>query len=57
MKYDTAVSSSRRKQRKAHLASDSTSRRKLMSAHLSKDLRTKYNVRGGERAALEAAAG
>mgnify|MGYP002402959791 CR=1 FL=1 len=40
-----AVSSSRRKCRKAHFTSDSTSRRKLMSASLSKELRERYNVR------------
>ena len=45
MKFNDSVSSSRRKQRKAHFASDSTSRRKLMSAHLSKDMKKKYNVR------------
>ena len=45
MKFKTTVTSSRRKQRKAHFSSDSTTRHKLMSANLSKDLRTKYNVR------------
>ena len=45
MKYNTAVSSSRRKSRKAHFGADSTSRRKIMSSHLSKELKAKYNVR------------
>jgi large subunit ribosomal protein L26e len=44
MKFKATVTSSRRKQRKAHLGSDSSARRKLMSAHLSKELRTKHNV-------------
>lgn len=39
------VSSSRRKQRKAHFDAPSHLRRKLMSSHLSKDLKKKYNVR------------
>jgi large subunit ribosomal protein L26e len=47
MKYSPTVSSSRRKARKAHFASDSESRRVLMSTHLSKDLREKHNVRAG----------
>jgi hypothetical protein len=45
MKFKPTVSSSRRKGRKAHFASDSESRRILMSTHLSKDLREKHNVR------------
>lgn len=40
-----AVSSSRRKSRKAHFTAHSTLRRKLMSSHLSKELRSQYNVR------------
>ncbi|KNC87653.1 60S ribosomal protein L26 [Sphaeroforma arctica JP610] len=45
MKFNTDVSSSRRKCRKAHFAAPSSVRRTLMSAPLSKELRTKYNVR------------
>eukprot|EP00632_Arachnochrysis_sp_CCMP2950_P013715 CAMPEP_0185700082 /NCGR_PEP_ID=MMETSP1164-20130828/7293_1 /TAXON_ID=1104430 /ORGANISM="Chrysoreinhardia sp, Strain CCMP2950" /LENGTH=144 /DNA_ID=CAMNT_0028367031 /DNA_START=37 /DNA_END=471 /DNA_ORIENTATION=+ len=45
MKYNPAVSSSRRKSRKAHFTADSTARRKIMSCSLSKDLQAKYNVR------------
>eukprot|EP00310_Coccolithus_braarudii_P018565 CAMPEP_0183352372 /NCGR_PEP_ID=MMETSP0164_2-20130417/29401_1 /TAXON_ID=221442 /ORGANISM="Coccolithus pelagicus ssp braarudi, Strain PLY182g" /LENGTH=143 /DNA_ID=CAMNT_0025524787 /DNA_START=26 /DNA_END=457 /DNA_ORIENTATION=+ len=45
MKFNKAVSSSRRKSRKAHFSADSTSRRVIMSASLSKDLQKKYNVR------------
>ena len=45
MKKNSAVSSSRRKCRKAHFASPSSVRRKLMSAPLSKELRSKYLVR------------
>lgn len=39
------VTSSRRKQRKAHFAAPSHIRYRLMSAHLSKDLRKRYGVR------------
>mmetsp|Transcript_20805 Transcript_20805/g.29305 ORF Transcript_20805/g.29305 Transcript_20805/m.29305 type:complete len:143 (-) Transcript_20805:63-491(-) len=45
MKYNTAVSGSRRKMRKAHFGAHSEARRKLMSASLSKELQKKYNVR------------
>merc|ERR1739845_32327 len=45
MKKNSAVSSSRRKCRKAHFAAPSNVRRKLMSAPLSKELRQKYSVR------------
>jgi large subunit ribosomal protein L26e len=45
MKTHVEVSSSRRKQRKAHFAAPSHIKYRLMSAHLSKDLRKKYNVR------------
>mmetsp|Transcript_6036 Transcript_6036/g.8540 ORF Transcript_6036/g.8540 Transcript_6036/m.8540 type:complete len:143 (+) Transcript_6036:40-468(+) len=45
MKFSPAVSSSRRKSRKAHFTADSTSRRKIMSCSLSKELQQKYNVR------------
>jgi hypothetical protein len=50
MKFNPAVSSSRRKVRGAFLKSDSSSRRKILSAHLHKDLRSKYNVRRWRRA-------
>ena len=40
-----AVSSQRRKSRKAHFTAPSSIRRKMMSCKLSKDLRTKYNCR------------
>jgi hypothetical protein len=43
--FRSAVSSARRKQRKAHFSSDSTSRAKMMSAQLSSELRKKHNVR------------
>ncbi|KAF8819155.1 ribosomal protein RPL26 [Cardiosporidium cionae] len=45
MKYNSHVSSSRRKSRKAHFTATSIERRKLMTATLSKELRAKYNVR------------
>ena len=45
MKYNTAVTSDRNKNRKAHFTADSDARRVIMSASLSKDLRKKYNVR------------
>merc|ERR1711860_156177 len=45
MKKNPAVSSSRRKCRKAHFSAPSNVRRKLMSAPLSKELRQKYSVR------------
>ncbi|KAK4767668.1 hypothetical protein SAY86_015418 [Trapa natans] len=45
MKYNPRVSSSRRKNRKAHFMAPSSLRRVLMSAPLSSDLRSKYNVR------------
>lgn len=45
MKYSTAVSSSRRKSRKAHFGAHSEARRKIMSANLSKELRTRHSVR------------
>merc|ERR1712201_26760 len=44
-KKNSAVSSSRRKCRKAHFSAPSSVRRKLMSAPLSKELRQKYSVR------------
>jgi hypothetical protein len=55
MKFKPTVSSSRRKGRKAHFASDSESRRILMSTHLSKDLREKHNVRTLEQRRLSEA--
>ena len=45
MKYSENVTSSRRKNRKAHFSAASTQRRKLMSAPLSKELRAKYNCK------------
>lgn len=45
MKYDTRVSSSRRKSRLAHFSAPSSVRRILMSSTLSSDLKNKYNVR------------
>ncbi|RHY07556.1 hypothetical protein DYB25_009404 [Aphanomyces astaci] len=45
VKFNSTVSSSRRKSRKAHFGAHSTQRRVLMSASLSKDLQQKYNVR------------
>ncbi|KAF4653627.1 60S ribosomal protein L26 [Perkinsus olseni] len=45
MKFSPAVSSSRRKSRKAHFTAPSDQRRIIMSAPLSKELRAKYNVR------------
>lgn len=44
VKFNSTVSSSRRKSRKAHFGAHSTQRRVLMSAPLSKDLQNKYNV-------------
>lgn len=45
MKLNKRVTSSRRKNRKAHFTAPSHIRRRLMSAPLSKELRQKYNVR------------
>ena len=45
MKYSSAVTSSRRKNRKAHFSAHSEARRKLMSANLSKELQARHNVR------------
>lgn len=45
MKFNKAVSSSRRKSRKAHFTAHSTARRGLMSATLSAELRKKYGIR------------
>ena len=44
MKFNTAVTSARRKSRKAHFSAPSSVRRKIMSASLSKDLQKKYGV-------------
>eukprot|EP00164_Ancoracysta_twista_P000382 GFYU01000523.1.p1 GENE.GFYU01000523.1~~GFYU01000523.1.p1 ORF type:complete len:143 (-),score=49.09 GFYU01000523.1:70-498(-) len=44
MKFSSAVSSSRRKSRKAHFTAPSSERRRIMSAALSGDLKSKYNV-------------
>jgi large subunit ribosomal protein L26e len=43
--FPLAVSSQRRKSRKAHFSAPSSIRRKIMSSHLSKELRTKHDVR------------
>lgn len=45
MKFNAAVSSSRRKSRKAHFGAHSEARRKLMSASLSKELQARHGVR------------
>lgn len=45
MKFNPRVTSSRRKNRKAHFTAPSSERRVIMSAPLSADLRQKYNVR------------
>jgi large subunit ribosomal protein L26e len=45
MKTHVEVSSSRRKQRKAHFSAPSHIRHRIMSATLSKTLRTKYGIR------------
>ncbi|KRX94357.1 60S ribosomal protein L26, partial [Trichinella pseudospiralis] len=45
MKFNKFVSSSRRKNRKAHFTAPSHIRRKIMSCALSRELRQKYNVR------------
>mmetsp|Transcript_16269 Transcript_16269/g.23834 ORF Transcript_16269/g.23834 Transcript_16269/m.23834 type:complete len:144 (-) Transcript_16269:277-708(-) len=45
MKLKSTVSSSRRKNRKAHFSAHSEARRKLMSANLSKELQARHNVR------------
>ena len=45
MKYSATVTSSRRKNRKAHFSAHSEARRKLMSANLSKELRARHGVR------------
>ncbi|CAH2076196.1 unnamed protein product [Thlaspi arvense] len=45
MKFNPRVTSSRRKNRKAHFTAPSSERRVIMSAQLSADLRQKYNVR------------
>merc|ERR1719343_736874 len=45
MKYSSAVTSSRRKCRKAHFTAPSNERRKLMAAPLSTELRNKHSVK------------
>merc|ERR1712170_207736 len=45
MKFNKAVTGSRRKQRARHFNAPSHLRRKIMSAPLSKELRAKHNVR------------
>ncbi|KAH0903007.1 hypothetical protein HID58_042510 [Brassica napus] len=44
MKYNPRVTSSRRKNRKAHFTASSSERRVIMSSPLSTDLRQKYNI-------------
>ena len=45
MKFNSNVSSSRRKNRKRHFEAPSHIRRKLMSSPLNKELREKYGVK------------
>ncbi|CAO3681468.1 unnamed protein product [Umbelopsis ramanniana] len=45
MKFNSDVSSSRSKSRKAHFQAPSSIRRKIMSAALSKELREEHNAR------------
>jgi len=45
MKFNKQVTSSRRKQRKAHFSASSAGRRQRMSSTLSHDLRAKHGVR------------
>mmetsp|Transcript_7200 Transcript_7200/g.12290 ORF Transcript_7200/g.12290 Transcript_7200/m.12290 type:complete len:146 (-) Transcript_7200:417-854(-) len=45
MKFSTTVTSSRRKNRKAHFTAPSSVRRVIMSSPLSEDLKNKYNVK------------
>ena len=45
MKFNAAVTFSRRKNRKAHFSAHSEARRKLMSANLSKELQARHGVR------------
>ena len=47
MKYSKTVSSSRRKNRKAHFTAHSEARRKLMSAALSKELQARHSSSSG----------
>jgi len=44
MKYSTAVTSSRRKTRKAHFTAPSSERRKIMSAPLASELKAQYGA-------------
>ena len=44
MKYSTAVSSSRRKTRKAHFTAPSSERRKIMSSPLAAELKKQYGA-------------
>uniref|UniRef100_A0A7N0V9T6 Uncharacterized protein n=1 Tax=Kalanchoe fedtschenkoi TaxID=63787 RepID=A0A7N0V9T6_KALFE len=53
MKYNPHVTSSRRKNRKAHFTALSSVRRVLMSALLSWELRSKYNVDKDRKSVLE----
>eukprot|EP01128_Nolandella_sp_AFSM9_P000714 TRINITY_DN10847_c0_g1_i1.p1 TRINITY_DN10847_c0_g1~~TRINITY_DN10847_c0_g1_i1.p1 ORF type:complete len:143 (+),score=43.75 TRINITY_DN10847_c0_g1_i1:58-486(+) len=45
MKFNTSVSSARRKQRKAHFGASSSERRVRMAATLSAELRSKHGIR------------
>ena len=45
VKFNDQVSSSRRKQRRAHFSSDSAARRERMAAPLNSELRAKHGVR------------
>eukprot|EP01125_Pyxidicula_operculata_P002810 TRINITY_DN12648_c0_g1_i1.p1 TRINITY_DN12648_c0_g1~~TRINITY_DN12648_c0_g1_i1.p1 ORF type:complete len:155 (-),score=38.38 TRINITY_DN12648_c0_g1_i1:97-561(-) len=45
MKFNKNVTSSRRKQRRAHFSASTDERRKRMAAQLSRELRTRHNVR------------
>lgn len=45
MKFNPAVTSSRRKNRKAHFGAHSEARHKIMSANLSKELQARHGVR------------
>lgn len=57
MKHSNTVTSSRRKQRKAHFSATSIEKRVRMGVHLSKELREKFKVRRHSRTAAVAAAG
>lgn len=54
MKFNPNVSSSRRKQRKAHFTAPSSVRRVIMSSALNKDLAKKHGVRAAAPATARA---